>query len=71
MRYSGRRTVRVGFRRGQGNDVRELLDSHHQELTMKKLIEIPEQEQDIEELDSLDPVQSEDQVTIGRRHQFN
>ncbi|GFV46239.1 hypothetical protein TNCV_261901 [Trichonephila clavipes] len=41
-------------------DVQELLDSHNQELTMDQLIEMHEQEQDIEEFESLDPVQSED-----------
>ncbi|GFS62074.1 hypothetical protein TNCV_476461 [Trichonephila clavipes] len=44
-------------------DVQELLNSHFQELIMDKLIEMHEQEQDIEEY--LDPVQSEDQMTIG------
>ncbi|XP_023242991.1 tigger transposable element-derived protein 1-like [Centruroides sculpturatus] len=36
------------------DDVRELLDSHNQELTIDEVIEMREQEQDIEELDSLD-----------------
>ncbi|XP_023232690.1 tigger transposable element-derived protein 1-like [Centruroides sculpturatus] len=48
------------------DDVRELLDSHNQELTIDELIEMCEQEQDIEELDSLDPVKSEDRMTVGK-----
>ena len=42
------------------NDIQELLDCHNQELTIDELIEMNEQEKDIEELDFLDPVQSED-----------
>ncbi|GFW26588.1 hypothetical protein TNCV_1165221 [Trichonephila clavipes] len=33
-----------------GDDVQELLDSHNQEFTIDELIEMPEQEQAIEEL---------------------
>ncbi|GFT98131.1 hypothetical protein TNCV_789501 [Trichonephila clavipes] len=40
------------------DDVQEVLDSHNQELTMDELIEMHEQH--IEELESLDPVKSED-----------
>ncbi|GFW39015.1 hypothetical protein TNCV_1830071 [Trichonephila clavipes] len=42
--------------------VQELEDYHNQELTMDELIEM--HEQDIEELESLDPVQSEDRMTF-------
>ncbi|GFW74027.1 hypothetical protein TNCV_545511 [Trichonephila clavipes] len=45
------------------DDVRELLDSYNQELAIDELIEM--HEQDIEELESLDPVQSEDRMTFG------
>ncbi|GFV09156.1 hypothetical protein TNCV_4077581 [Trichonephila clavipes] len=44
-------------------DVQDLLDSHNQKLAIHELIE--EQEQNIEELESLDPVQSEDRMTVG------
>ncbi|GFU14488.1 hypothetical protein TNCV_3251231 [Trichonephila clavipes] len=44
------------------DDVRKLLDPHNQELTMDELIEM--QEQGIEELESLDPVQSQDQMMV-------
>ncbi|GFW56947.1 hypothetical protein TNCV_161751 [Trichonephila clavipes] len=39
------------------DDVQELLDSHYQELTINELIEM--HEQDMEEIESLDPAQSE------------
>ncbi|GFY25323.1 hypothetical protein TNCV_2484431 [Trichonephila clavipes] len=42
-------------------DIQELLDFHYQELTMDELME----KHDIEELESLDPVQSEDRMTVG------
>ncbi|GFX03973.1 hypothetical protein TNCV_4678771 [Trichonephila clavipes] len=45
--------------------VQELLDSHNQELTIDELIEMHEQKQDIEELESSDPVQSEDRMAVG------
>ncbi|GFU34786.1 hypothetical protein TNCV_2319821 [Trichonephila clavipes] len=45
------------------DDVQELLDAHNQEPTIDNLIEM--HEQDIEELESLDPVQSEDRMTVG------
>ncbi|GFU76950.1 hypothetical protein TNCV_4521061 [Trichonephila clavipes] len=45
------------------DDIQELLDSHDPKLTMDELIET--QEQDIEKLESLDPVQSEDRMTVG------
>ncbi|GFX27604.1 RNase H domain-containing protein [Trichonephila clavipes] len=47
------------------DDVQELMDSHHQELTIDELIEVYEQEQDIKELKCLDPVPSEDRMTVG------
>ncbi|GFW31147.1 hypothetical protein TNCV_2577291 [Trichonephila clavipes] len=43
------------------DDAQELMYSHHQELTMDEHIEL----QDTEELESLDPVQSEDGITVG------
>ncbi|GFT54414.1 hypothetical protein TNCV_2727481 [Trichonephila clavipes] len=45
------------------DDVQELLDSHHPELTIDELMKMLEK--DIEELESLDPIQSEDQIKIG------
>ncbi|GFY36036.1 hypothetical protein TNCV_4844081 [Trichonephila clavipes] len=39
------------------DDVQELLDSHKQEMTFDKLVEMHELEQDIEKLESLDPIQ--------------
>ncbi|GFU76915.1 hypothetical protein TNCV_4520711 [Trichonephila clavipes] len=45
--------------------VQELLDFHNQELTMDELIEMHEQKQDIEKFESLNPVQSEDRMTVG------
>ncbi|GFX93668.1 hypothetical protein TNCV_1588451 [Trichonephila clavipes] len=45
------------------DDVQELLDSHYQELTMDKLIEM--HEQDIEEFKLLDPIESEDRMKVG------
>ncbi|GFV97613.1 hypothetical protein TNCV_2041211 [Trichonephila clavipes] len=47
------------------DDVQELLDSHNQEMTMNEHIEMHEKEQDIEELESLDPGQSGDIMTVG------
>ncbi|GFW79311.1 hypothetical protein TNCV_2477181 [Trichonephila clavipes] len=47
------------------DDVQKLLDAYNQELTMDELIEMHEQEQGIEELQSLDPVQSEDRMRLG------
>ncbi|GFT96007.1 hypothetical protein TNCV_313021 [Trichonephila clavipes] len=44
---------------------KNLLDSLNQELTIDALMEIHEQEQDIKELESLQPVQSEDPMTVG------
>ncbi|GFS89442.1 hypothetical protein TNCV_1809601 [Trichonephila clavipes] len=44
------------------DDVLELLDSHNQEQAIEELIEM--QEQDIEELDSVDPLQSEDRMIV-------
>ncbi|GFU09170.1 tigger transposable element-derived protein 1 [Trichonephila clavipes] len=45
-----------------GDEVQGLLNSHDQELTIGELIEM--QEQDIEELESLDLIQSEDRMMI-------
>ncbi|GFW46468.1 hypothetical protein TNCV_4811561 [Trichonephila clavipes] len=45
--------------------VQELLDSHNQDLSMDELIEMYEQRLGIEELESLNPVQSEDRVMVG------
>ncbi|GFY33944.1 hypothetical protein TNCV_4596521 [Trichonephila clavipes] len=45
---------------GDSDDVQELL------LTIDELIEMHEQEQDIYELESLEPVQSEDRMTPGK-----
>ncbi|GFW47891.1 hypothetical protein TNCV_2400781 [Trichonephila clavipes] len=42
-----------------------MLDSDNQELTINKLIEMHEQEQDVGELQSKDPVKSEDKMTVG------
>ncbi|GFV03215.1 hypothetical protein TNCV_4018121 [Trichonephila clavipes] len=42
-----------------------LLFMKKMELTIDELIEMHEQEQDIEELESLDPDQSEDRMTVG------
>ncbi|GFY27344.1 tigger transposable element-derived protein 1 [Trichonephila clavipes] len=46
-------------------DVQELLDSHNQEMTIDELIEMHEQGQNNEEFKALDPVQSEDRITVG------
>ncbi|GFV83803.1 hypothetical protein TNCV_2555891 [Trichonephila clavipes] len=51
--------------RNRTDDVQELPDSPNQELTMDELIKMHEQEQDIEERESLDPIQSEDRITVG------
>ncbi|GBP58675.1 Tigger transposable element-derived protein 1 [Eumeta japonica] len=47
------------------DDVQELLDSHNEELTIDELITMREQEEEIDNHDSLDPVQLEDQMTLG------
>ncbi|CAH2016354.1 unnamed protein product [Acanthoscelides obtectus] len=47
------------------DDVQELLDSHNQELTIDEVIEMRKYEQDIEQTDSLDPVESVNQMTIA------
>ncbi|GFW39408.1 hypothetical protein TNCV_1833911 [Trichonephila clavipes] len=44
--------------------VQELLDSNNQELTMDELIEMNEIDQDIAEIESLDPVESEDRMKV-------
>lgn len=46
-----------------GDDVRKLLDSHNQELTVDELIEM--REQNLEEPDSFDPVQPKDQMMVA------
>ncbi|GFW87850.1 hypothetical protein TNCV_1359541 [Trichonephila clavipes] len=45
-------------------DIQELMDSN-QELTIDELIEMHEQEQNFEELESFDQVQSDDRMTVG------
>ncbi|GFV95012.1 hypothetical protein TNCV_1030101 [Trichonephila clavipes] len=47
------------------DEAQELLDSHNRELTIDELTEMHEQKQDIEEPESVDPVQSEDRMTVG------
>ncbi|GFW20887.1 hypothetical protein TNCV_1051081 [Trichonephila clavipes] len=47
------------------DEVQELLKINNQELTTDELIEMHEQEQDIEELQSLNPVQLEDRTSVG------
>lgn len=47
------------------DDVQELLDSHNQELTIDEVIEMRKYEQDIDQTDSLDPVESVNQMTIA------
>ncbi|GFX16257.1 hypothetical protein TNCV_4705111 [Trichonephila clavipes] len=49
--------------------IQELLDSHYQELTTDEFIEI--QEQDIVELESIDPVQSNYGWEFDRKPQLN
>ncbi|GFV32521.1 hypothetical protein TNCV_1055021 [Trichonephila clavipes] len=49
--------------RSEYDDVQELSDFYNQELTIDELIEM--QEQDIKELESFNPVQSEDKMTVG------
>ncbi|GFX04978.1 hypothetical protein TNCV_2249611 [Trichonephila clavipes] len=46
----------------------ELLDSHNDDQTHRnhELMEMREEKQDIEEFESLDPVQSEDRMTVGK-----
>ncbi|GFU57956.1 hypothetical protein TNCV_5083201 [Trichonephila clavipes] len=46
------------------NDFRELLDSHNHELVTDGLIEMHEFERDVEELESVDPGQLEDRMTV-------
>ncbi|GFX68277.1 hypothetical protein TNCV_2816521 [Trichonephila clavipes] len=46
------------------DDVQTLLHSYNSELTVDKLKEMKEQEQDNEDIESLDPVQSEDRMTV-------
>lgn len=45
------------------DDVQELLDSHNERLTIDELITMHDQEEVIDKLDSLDPVQLDDQMT--------
>ncbi|GFU72954.1 transposable element Tcb2 transposase [Trichonephila clavipes] len=47
------------------DNVQELLDSHSQELTTNELIEMLKQEQVVEDIGSLDPVQLEDRIAVG------
>ncbi|GFU19707.1 hypothetical protein TNCV_3960581 [Trichonephila clavipes] len=54
------------------DDVQDLLDSYNQELTLDELTEVHEQEeQDIEEFESLDPVQSKDRMKDVNWSQFD
>ncbi|GFU67085.1 hypothetical protein TNCV_4969341 [Trichonephila clavipes] len=46
----------------ESDDAQEMQDSHNQELVIGEFIEMNEQEQGIEELECLDPVQSEDRM---------
>ncbi|GFT85756.1 hypothetical protein TNCV_4027021 [Trichonephila clavipes] len=46
-------------------DSQELLDSNNQEQKIDEFRDMHEQEPSIEELESLDPVQSEDRMTVG------
>ncbi|GFW69684.1 hypothetical protein TNCV_1883281 [Trichonephila clavipes] len=46
-------------------DLQELLDSRNQNLTIDEIVKRHEQEQDVEELEYLDPVQTEDRMTVG------
>lgn len=45
-------------------DIQELLDLLNQALTVDEIIEMREQDQDVEEPDSLSPVQLEDQMSV-------
>ncbi|GFX29218.1 hypothetical protein TNCV_3217521 [Trichonephila clavipes] len=49
----------------ESDDVQEVLDSPNPGLTIDELIGMHEYKQDIEELVSVDPVQSEDRMTVG------
>ncbi|GFS90677.1 hypothetical protein TNCV_3771031 [Trichonephila clavipes] len=51
------------LQKANNNGVQKPRNSHNQGLTFEEFIEI--QEQDIEELESLDPVQSGDRMTVG------
>ncbi|GFU93371.1 hypothetical protein TNCV_1861011 [Trichonephila clavipes] len=51
---------------GISDAVQELLVSNNQDLTVDEIIEMHDREQDIEELESLDPIQSEDRMTAER-----
>ncbi|GFV15487.1 alpha-2 adrenergic receptor [Trichonephila clavipes] len=55
------RQINLGM---DNDDVQELLDSHNQELIIVELIVMHEQQQGIEELESLDAVQSEDRIAF-------
>ncbi|GFY01607.1 hypothetical protein TNCV_2607911 [Trichonephila clavipes] len=48
-----------------GNDVRELLDSHHQERTMDELVEVQKQEQNIQEHGPIQSRRSVGNLTEG------
>ncbi|GFX07676.1 histone-lysine N-methyltransferase SETMAR [Trichonephila clavipes] len=56
-------TIQINLE-GDLGDVQEILDSHNQELTIDGLIKMHEHDQDIEELESLDPEQSKKQMTV-------
>ncbi|GFT81121.1 hypothetical protein TNCV_955091 [Trichonephila clavipes] len=55
--------MRSIMKKVSSNGVQELLDFYYQELTMDELTEM--HEQDIEKLESLDPVTSEDRMMVG------
>lgn len=59
--------VELGIQRNlkvDSDDVQELLNSHNEELTIDEFIKMREQGRDINNLDSLDLVQLEDQITV-------
>ncbi|GFT07166.1 tigger transposable element-derived protein 1 [Trichonephila clavipes] len=49
----------------KNDDTQELLDSRNQELTVDELTKLYEQEQDIKEMESLDPVRTDKWMTVG------
>ncbi|GFV25805.1 hypothetical protein TNCV_3867751 [Trichonephila clavipes] len=51
-------------------DVQKLLHSYNEKLTIDELIEMREQKQGIEELEFLDPVQSEDRMAIRNSAEY-
>ncbi|GFX90017.1 tigger transposable element-derived protein 1 [Trichonephila clavipes] len=47
------------------DNLQKLLDSHNKEQVIDEIIEMYEQKQDVEELESLISVQLEDRMTVG------